>query len=175
MRSHQFLEDTPPATEPDDEQQRYEHETQEHKMADIDDVFAGNFLKASDITGKEPTVIIQAINVQEFKGRDGKPQRKLVMAFQGAKKEFVCNKVNANRIAYMHGKDYTKWVGKKITLFVDPFVEYGGQQTPGIRVKPPTYAQPVPQAPQTPDELLPVNDPLPAGRNDSPFNDDPPF
>ena len=157
--------------EPDDDQQRYEHETQEQTMASIDDVFAGDSLRAADIKGKEPTVTIASVETREFTSKEGKKQNKLVIAFEGAKKTLICNRTNANRIAYMHGKDYTRWPGKKITLFVDPFVEFGGQQTESIRVKPPTYAQPVPQAPQTPDELLPVNDPLPA-RHDF---DDPPF
>lgn len=136
-------------------------------MASIDDVFAGDSLRAADIKGKEPTVTIKSVETREFTSKEGKKQNKLVIAFEGAKKTLICNRTNANRIAYMHGKDYTRWPGKKITLFVDPFVEFGGQQTEAIRVKPPTYAQPVPQAPQTPDELLPAVE--------HPFSDDVPF
>ena len=153
------------APQPDDDQQRYE---QEQIMASIDDVFAGDSLRAADIKGREPTVTIKSVDVREFTSKEGKKQNKLVIYFQNTQKNLICNKTNANRIAYMHGKDYTLWPGKKITLFVDPFVEFGGQQQDAIRVKPPTYAQPAPQAPQTPDELLPVNDPRP-------FSDDVPF
>ena len=101
-------------------------------MASIDDVFAGDSLRAADIKGKEPTVIIQSVEVREFTSKEGKKQSKLAIAFQGAKKTLICNRTNANRIAYMHGKDYTRWPGKEITLFVDPFVEFGGQQTEAI-------------------------------------------
>ena len=105
-------------------------------MSSIDDIFAGDSLRAADIEGREPTVTIKSVEPREFDGRDGKKQRKLVISFHNAKKTFVCNKTNAQRIAYLHGKDYAKWAGKQITLFVDPFVEYGGQMTPAIRVKP---------------------------------------
>jgi len=99
-------------------------------MSSIDDIFAGDSLRAADIEGREPTVTIKSVEPREFDGRDGKKQRKLVISFHNAKKTFVCNKTNAQRIAYLHGKDYAKWAGKQITLFVDPFVEYGGQMTP---------------------------------------------
>ena len=142
-------------------------------MSSIDDIFAGDSLRAADIEGREPTVTIKSVEPREFDGRDGKKQRKLVISFHNAKKTFVCNKTNAQRIAYLHGKDYAKWAGKQITLFVDPFVEYGGQMTPAIRVKPastaPTTNGPLPaQRPVTtranvttgPAEPPPFDDPI---------------
>lgn len=141
-------------------------------MTSIDDVFSSNSLKAEDIDGREPTVIISKVEVKEFKNRDGSPQRKLVISFQGAKKTLVCNRTNAQRISFMHGKDYTQWTGKQITLFVDPFVQFGNEMTKAIRIKPPQTAQ---AAPAT--VPAPVHAPAPQAHDgiDPPFSDDIPF
>ena len=104
-------------------------------MTDINEIFGGNTLKAADIQGKEPTVTIETVTPKEFND-NGKPSKKLVISFVGKEKTFVCNVTNARRIAFLYGNDYEQWPGKKITLFVDPFVEFGGQLKPSIRVKP---------------------------------------
>lgn len=127
-------------------------------MTSIDEVFTSNTLKAADIQGREVTVTIETVTQREFKGRDGQPQNKLVVTFRRASKAFVCNKTNAQRIAYIHGKDYSKWVGKQITLFVDPFVQFGNELTPAIRVKPPTAPLASPSGPQSPEEIDPMPD-----------------
>ena len=139
-------------------------------MSNIDDIYSGDTLKASDIQGREPTVTIKSVEPRDFKNNDGRVQKKLVISFHGAQKKFVCNKTNANRIAFMHGKDFAGWPGKKITLFVDPFVEFGGEIKSAIRVKPPAgAAAPAPApAPQAHDEL----DPPPLGAD---MNDEIPF
>lgn len=110
-------------------------------MSSIDDIYAGDNLRADDIQGREPTVTIASVEPREFKGNDGKLQRKLVISFRGAQKKLVCNRTNAQRIAYLHGKDYNAWIGKPITLFVDPFVQFGNEIKPAIRVKPPSISQ----------------------------------
>lgn len=127
----------------------------------IDDTYTGTTLKADDIKGREPTVTIKSWEEQEFTDRTtNKTSKKVVLSFVGAKKTFVVNKTNATRIAYMHGKTYDGWVGKQITLFVDPFVQFGNEIKPAIRVKPPNVAPAPAPAPQTYDELEPEDDPL---------------
>lgn len=134
-------------------------------MASIDDIFSGETLKAADIEGREPTVTIKSVEPKEFDGKDGKRQRKLVISFHNAKKMLVCNKINAQRIAVLHGKDYTQWPGKQITLFVDPFVQFGNEMVHAIRVKPPSGPSPTPIV--TPARITtgpqhePVSEPVP--------------
>jgi hypothetical protein len=142
-------------------------------MPSIDDVFTSNYLTVQDIQGREPTVTIASVAPQEFKGRDGAAQKKLLIGFRGAKKMLVANMTNSKRIAYLHGKDYNAWVGKQITLFVDPFVQFGNEIKPAIRVKPPASA-PAP-APQTHDELEPDEDAFGAPGGANSFDDDIPF
>ena len=132
-------------------------------MPSIDDVYTSNNLKSGDIDGKEPRVKIASVVVREFKEPDGKTKDKLVLGFAGTKKTMVLNKTNVKRIAAMHGKDYSQWPGKMITLFVDHDVEFGGKSVPGLRVKPQTYEPPRQEspAPPAPTQPTPFDDPMP--------------
>jgi hypothetical protein len=96
---------------------------------DISTVFGGDSLKAADLQGNEPTVVISHVQAKEFD--DG---NKLVVSFEGKKKSLVCNKTNANRIAFMYGTETNGWIGKKITLY-EEMVDFQGKLTPAIRVR----------------------------------------
>lgn len=96
---------------------------------DISTVFGGDSLKAADLQGSEPTVVISHVQAKEFD--DG---NKLVVSFEGKKKSLVCNKTNANRIAFMYGTETNGWIGKEITLY-EEMVDFQGKLTPAIRVR----------------------------------------
>ena len=144
----------------------------------IDDVFESNTLKAADIKGREITATIAHVEPKEFTGRDnGTKTKKLMIYFEKAKKALVCNRTNAQRIAYIHGKDYSQWVGKQIVLYVDPFVQFGNELVEAIRIKPPNAVQ----EPPVQDRI--TSGPQPAPRKpearydnfDSPESDEIPF
>lgn len=97
---------------------------------DINSVFGGDTLKAADLQGAEPLVVIATVEMKKFDNGN-----KLIVTFQGKKKALVCNKTNAKRIAFIHGSNTDIWVGKEIVLFAD-FVEFQGATVQAIRVKP---------------------------------------
>ena len=101
----------------------------------INDTFpsTSNFLKKEDLT-KPVKVTVESIDLMEFE-QDGKPQRKLILAFKGKEKALACNKTNARTIAAMHGDETDNWIGKEITLYNDPTVSMGDQVVGGIRVQ----------------------------------------
>jgi hypothetical protein len=96
---------------------------------ELSTVFDSATLKAVDLQGHEPTVLIASIEKKAFD--DG---AKLVISFQGKKKALVCNKTNANRIASAYGTNTDNWIGKEITLFVDQ-VDFKGELVDAIRVR----------------------------------------
>ena len=97
---------------------------------ELSTVFGGDSLKAADLQGAEPTVTIATVTMKEFdKGN------KLVITFVGKKKCLVCNKTNANRIAFAHGTNTDNWIGKKIQLYTD-LVDFQGNTVEAIRVRP---------------------------------------
>ncbi len=97
---------------------------------ELSDVFQSETLKAADLGGNEPTVTIEAVNLKEFDNGN-----KLVVTFVGKKKALVCNKTNANRIAFAHGTNTDGWIGKKIQLYTD-LVDFQGSTVQAIRVRP---------------------------------------
>jgi hypothetical protein len=103
---------------------------------ELSQIFTGSTLKAADLQGREPTVTIATVEAKKF--NDG---NKIVITFVGKEKAFVCNKTNANRIAYAHGTNTDNWVGKQIQLYTD-LVDFQGQTVEAIRVRPPTKPAP---------------------------------
>ncbi len=101
---------------------------------ELSEIFTSETLKAADLQGHEPVVTIQTVAPIDFEN-GGKTDRKLKIAFVGKKKALVCNKTNANRIAYMHGTNTDNWIGKKIQLYVD-LVDFQGTPKEAIRVRP---------------------------------------
>lgn len=97
----------------------------------VSQVFSGDYLKAVDLQGHEPSVIIEGVEVKQF--NDG---NKLLLSFQGKQKGLVANKTNANRIAKLYGDDTDGWVGKEIVLYTDQ-VDFQGNTVDAIRVRGP--------------------------------------
>ncbi len=104
---------------------------------ELSSVFGGDTLKASDLpNGAEPTVTIASVEQKKFDNGN-----KLILKFVGKKKALVCNKTNAKRIAMNHGSNTDNWIGKQITLYVD-IVDFQGEPTEAIRVRPQRVAAP---------------------------------
>lgn len=97
----------------------------------VSEVFSGDYLKAADLQGAEPTVVIASVEVKEFD--DG---NKFLIAFQNKKKGLVANKTNSRRIAMLYGDDTDNWIGKEIVLYTD-MVDFQGSTVEAIRVRGP--------------------------------------
>jgi hypothetical protein len=105
-------------------------------MVNVNSIYSGETLKASDLQGREHIVTIAGVESKEFDNG-----RKLVVKFVGAKKAFVCNKTNGKRIAFIHGDETNGWIGKKIVLAPE-MVVYKGDAVWAIRVKPAAVSDP---------------------------------
>ena len=68
-------------------------------------------------------------------GRDS--DERCILHFEEDHKPMVVNKTNMNRIKHVTGAEMTGQArGKKINVFNDPMVEYGGKLTGGLRIRP---------------------------------------
>lgn len=92
--------------------------------------FPSNYIKASDLQGREVQVRIARIAMEDV-GDDHKP----IVYFNGKEKGLVLNKTNANNIALMYGDETDAWIGQIITLFT-AWVDFQGKSVEAIRVKP---------------------------------------
>jgi hypothetical protein len=104
--------------------------------------FPSEYLAAEDLNGREVTVEIESVTIDEVKLKDGKKERKAILSFKGAKKRLLLNKTNAKTIKAIHGpapgdieRDVTKlWVGKAITLYPTTTNAFG-EVTDCVRVR----------------------------------------
>ena len=98
------------------------------------------FLKQSDVEKPVMWTIesVEKVNVAK-EGAD--PEYKWAMNFVESEKPLVLNATNIKLCERVCGSDNTDdWENKKIVLYVDPNVSYGGELVGGIRVRAPKQA-----------------------------------
>jgi hypothetical protein len=86
------------------------------KPVDWDELYPGRFLKAVDFKGKQVTLRISEVKIEELVGDKG-PQIKGVISFDKTEKQWALNKTNGICLKEMFGKKVQEWVGKRVTLF----------------------------------------------------------
>lgn len=137
----------------------------------INEAFPSNYLKATDLQGREVSVIISNVTMEKL-GND----TRMILYFQGKQKGMVCNKTNAFNISMMYGEDTDGWIGKSVTLF-SAWVAYQDKTVQGLRIKSAaTVSSPQQRATQAQAPVQPVKEQYgpPAG-HPADLNDDPPF
>ena len=98
----------------------------------ISQAFPSKYLKATDIQGHTPSVVIASVRMEDIGDDDQKP----VLYFQGKSKGLVLNKTNATNITLAYGDDTDAWIGQTIVLFT-AWVDFQGRSVEAIRVRPP--------------------------------------
>ena len=103
-------------------------------MATAEDFFSSNYLKATDLGGKEITVTIDRVESDTFEN-DGRRQVKPVIHFrESGIKPLVSNETNFLMVAAACGKDTNTWPGKQVTLYAD-LVPFKGSVTEAVRIR----------------------------------------
>jgi hypothetical protein len=102
---------------------------------DFDMLYPARFLKAVEFGGKDWTLRIARVELEDLgEGSDKKP--KAVVSFSNAKKQWVMNRTNGSALKAMFGRDTNDWLGKRVTLYpaevTDPFT---GELILAIRVR----------------------------------------
>jgi hypothetical protein len=103
-------------------------------MATAEDYFPSNYVKCSDLAGKEHVATIAYVKDEIF-DNDGKKQKKPVVYFKQRFKPLVCNKTNFLAIADSCGRNTDSWTEKQIILFPCMVNTPGGKMMEAIRVK----------------------------------------
>ena len=97
----------------------------------IDEFFDSKYLTAADLAGHEVKVIIDHVEVAEFKDGTKKP----AIFFAGKKKGMALNKTNSNKLKAQWGKETDAWVGKEIILYPD-VTDMQGRMVDCLRLRP---------------------------------------
>lgn len=101
-------------------------------------------LVRADGTFLRPTVVIESVQQyvppkrKKKKMPDGSYQdeilNKLLIRFVGKRKAWIAGPVSQQAIAGIYGPHVEGWIGKRITIYVDPSVKMGKRTVGGIRV-----------------------------------------
>lgn len=126
-------------------------------MPNINDAFPSNYLKASDLKGRQVIVTIDRVEMEQV-GRD--KELKPVLYFTGKDKGIVLNKTNANKIMQLTSSPVTEeWVGFPIVIYPTE-TSFQGEQVECIRVKAAPANTPrrtPPPPPPPPDDFDPAD------------------
>lgn len=100
----------------------------------LSQAFPSKYMNRDDLDG-DVTLTIDSVDMEGLES-DGVMSDKLVIHFRESHaKPFIVNKGNAITIADAHGDDTDNWVGKRVTIYVDQTVMFGGKRVGGIRVR----------------------------------------
>ena len=104
-------------------------------MPNVDDLGTSNYISKSDV-GKGLLLTIK--NYEKKNVGIGKQDVQFVFYFDEHVKGLILKPTNGKLIANIVGSaDFDDWIGKKIVLFIDPTIEFGGEVKGGIRVRAP--------------------------------------
>lgn len=115
------------------------------------------YLSKSDVTEDGVILTIKGFRMETLKTDDGE-EDKMVLHFMEAVKPMVINRTNAQLLGVATGcKTAGEARGKKIVVFNDPTVGFGGKITGGLRIKK-VSGEPKPAAQREPgsdDDFVP--------------------
>src|SRR5678815_4556537 len=100
------------------------------------EVFQSKFLAKEDVPNPVVATIAN-VKYETIKGK-GRDEQKAVMEFAGNLKPMILNKGNWTRVEVLYGPESDEWLGKKIEIYVDPTVEFGGDIVGGLRLREPS-------------------------------------
>lgn len=135
-------------------------------MPNINQIKQSKFLKRDDC-GNGILVTITGCHQVNVAMEGAPPEEKWCLSFQETEKPMVLNTTNAQIIAAVCGSQETDdWTGKKVVLYDDPNVSFGGKLVGGIRARAPRGQaaakpiQPVSRPAPPPDETSEADAPF---------------
>lgn len=103
---------------------------------DVALLFPSKYLKSAEFQGKDVTLTIAGIAIEDLADDRGGTKAKGVVTFRETKKAWVLNRTNAECAKALFGRETDRWVGKRITLYPAPFTDpFTGEVGTAIRVR----------------------------------------
>jgi len=124
------------------------------------------FLKQTDV-GSGALLTVSGCTQHNVAQQGAEPEMKWCLSFAETDKSLVLNTTNIQLCEHVFGSDDTDdWTGKKIVLYTDPNVSYGGKLVGGIRVRAPKIPKTVTAAQKPSPAALPTERVLPDDDDD---------
>ena len=127
-------------------------------MPSVSDLKESKYLTQNDV---EPAVDVTISGYDQVNmAKQGAPaEMKWVLSFTELPKPLTLNSTNGGLIEAITGSgEFDDWVGKRIQLYRDPLISFGGKVTGGIRVRQAGSTTMGAVAPATPTNTEPVAD-----------------
>ena len=134
-------------------------------MPKVSDMIQSKFLRKEDFD-EDRVMTIRGVKLEDMPGDDG--QQKRVLYFREEAKGMALNVTTIRVLEKAFGDDSDQWVGKKVKVYVDPNVSFGGRVVGGLRLMPPKNIAGRAPPPPPPEEKAPVTP-------EDVFDDDIPF
>lgn len=113
-------------------------------MPTVNDLKQSKFLTKADVI-PPILVTIRGYELLNMALQGEQPEMKWCLKFDEHEKPMSLNSTNGQIIAKITGsEDFDGWIGKRIVLFDDPSISFGGKLTGGIRVRAPRIPNPAP-------------------------------
>jgi F0F1-type ATP synthase alpha subunit len=107
--------------------------TNEENMK-VKDMIESKYLRKEDY--EEDTVhTIKGVKLEDL-GKDERKEERWILYFREASKGMVLNVTTIRVLEAAYGDDTDLWLGKKITIYVDPNVSFQGRVVGGLRLRP---------------------------------------
>ena len=112
----------------------------------INAIKQSKYLARNDV-GSGLDVTIKGIDQANVAMEGEPPEMKYVLHFAEPIKPMVLNSTNAQLIALaLKSEETDEWIGRKICLYDDPTVSFGGKLVGGVRCRPCAQPAPTPRA-----------------------------
>jgi len=93
------------------------------------------YLKKEDVPASGRDVTVKGFKKETLKGDNG-DEEKIVLYFEELEKGMVLNQTNVQRLKMATNAKTTEEVkGKKVNLYNDKYVEFGGKIVGGLRIR----------------------------------------
>ena len=114
-------------------------------MPKIHEMKESKFLKKEDV-GTGLLLTVNGVGQENVAKQGADPEMKWVLHFEESDKPLVLNQINIQIAAQVFGSEDTDdWTGKRLVLYTDPNVSFGGKVVGGIRVRAPKKTAPAPK------------------------------
>jgi hypothetical protein len=101
---------------------------------DYDQLFPGRFLKSGEFKGKDVTLTISDVKLEEMEDKRKGTVVKCIVSFKETKKQLVLNKTNGECLKGMFGRKVAVWVGRRVCFYPETVRAFGSSKL-AIRVR----------------------------------------
>jgi hypothetical protein len=102
-------------------------------MPKVGEMIISKFMRKDDVED-EVCVTVKNVQLEDMPGDDG--EKRWTLSFRELPKALPLNTTTIRVLEKAYGPDSDDWIGKKVTLYVDPHVAFKGQIVGGLRLRP---------------------------------------